>query len=188
MSEGPGGASLRYGNPWAGPPQARDPLRRWRGHLVLPITIWLAGGAAGEAPVGLTVSSLVVGQGEPPVLAGVISLSTDLADAVSVASAEFVVHLVGAGQRRLAQHFAGELPAPPELLATTLSPHGPVLETGSSAALPRASLLAGPYSSRPRSLRWRWASQARRSPGTTVHFTKWGVSTTTRKRPVRARS
>lgn len=128
MSEGPGGASLRYGNPWAGPPQARDPLRRWRGHLVLPITIWLAGGAAGEAPVGLTVSSLVVGQGEPPVLAGVISLSTDLADAVSVASAEFVVHLVGAGQRRLAQHFAGELPAPPELLATTLSPHGPVLE------------------------------------------------------------
>jgi flavin reductase (DIM6/NTAB) family NADH-FMN oxidoreductase RutF len=76
----------------------------------------------------LTVSSLVVGQGEPPVLAGVISQSTDLADAVSTSSARFVVQLVGAGQRRLAQHFAGELPAPPELLATELTPHGPVLE------------------------------------------------------------
>jgi 3-hydroxy-9,10-secoandrosta-1,3,5(10)-triene-9,17-dione monooxygenase reductase component len=95
---------------------------------VLPVTIWLAGGDAGEAPTGLTVSSLVVGQGEPPVLAGVISQNTDLADAVSSASARFVVHLVGSGQRRLAQHFAGELPAAPELLATHLSPHGPVLE------------------------------------------------------------
>jgi 3-hydroxy-9,10-secoandrosta-1,3,5(10)-triene-9,17-dione monooxygenase reductase component len=128
MSDGPAGASVRYGNPWAGPPQARDPLRRWRGHLVLPVTIWLAGGTAGEGPTGLTVSSLVVGQGEPPVLAGVISPSTELADAVSTPSARFVVHLVGPVQRRLAQHFAGELPAPPELLATRLSPHGPVLE------------------------------------------------------------
>ncbi len=128
MSDEPAGASLRYGNPWADPPQARDPLRRWRGHLVLPVTIWLADGGDGAAPVGLTVSSLLVGQGEPAVLAGVISPSTDLADALSAPSSQFVVHLVGAGQRRLAQHFAGELPAPPELLATRPGPHGPVLE------------------------------------------------------------
>jgi 3-hydroxy-9,10-secoandrosta-1,3,5(10)-triene-9,17-dione monooxygenase reductase component len=128
MSDEPSGASLRYGNPWADPPQARDPLRRWRGHLVLPVTVWLAAGAAAEVPVGLTVSSLIVGQGEPPVLAGLISPSTELADTVCTPSTEFVVHLVGVGQRRLAQHFAGELPAPPELLATRLSPHGPVLE------------------------------------------------------------
>jgi flavin reductase (DIM6/NTAB) family NADH-FMN oxidoreductase RutF len=70
----------------------------------------------------------MVGQGKPPVLAGVISPSTDLADALSTSSAQFVVHLVGASQRRLAQHFAGELPAPPELLTTRLSPLGPVLE------------------------------------------------------------
>ena len=128
MSDGPGGASLRYGNPWADPPQSRDPLRRWRGHLVLPITVWLAADAAGAVPVGLTVSSLVVGQGEPPMLAGLISPSSELADALSASSAQFVVHVVGSGQRRLAQHFAGELPAPPELLATRLSPQGPVLE------------------------------------------------------------
>jgi 3-hydroxy-9,10-secoandrosta-1,3,5(10)-triene-9,17-dione monooxygenase reductase component len=128
MSDEPAGASLRYGNPWADPPQARDPLRRWRGHLVLPVTIWLADGADGAVPVGLTVSSLMVSQGEPAVLAGVISPSTDLADALSSSSAQFVVHLVGAGQRRLAQHFAGELPAPPELLTTRPGPHGPVLE------------------------------------------------------------
>jgi flavin reductase (DIM6/NTAB) family NADH-FMN oxidoreductase RutF len=128
MSDGPGGASLRYGNPWADPPEGRDPLRRWRGHLVLPVTVWLAADAAGSGPVGLTVSSLVVGQGEPPVVAGLISPSSDLADTVSSPSAQFVVHVVGGSQRRLAQHFAGELPAPPELLATRPTSHGPVLE------------------------------------------------------------
>jgi flavin reductase (DIM6/NTAB) family NADH-FMN oxidoreductase RutF len=95
---------------------------------VLPVTVWLADDEAGTGPVGLTVSSLLVGQGEPPVLAGLISPSTELADALSTSSAKFVVHVVGAGQRRLAQHFAGELPAPPELLATRVGPHGPVLE------------------------------------------------------------
>ena len=31
----------------------------------LPVTVWLAADATGAGPVGLTVSSLVVGQGEP---------------------------------------------------------------------------------------------------------------------------
>jgi flavin reductase (DIM6/NTAB) family NADH-FMN oxidoreductase RutF len=96
--------------------------------MVLPVTVWLAVGAADDEPVGLTVSSLIVAQGEPAVLAGVISPSTQLADALATPSAQFVVHLVGAPQRRLAQHFAGELPAPAEMLATRLSQHGPVLE------------------------------------------------------------
>ena len=82
---------------------------------MLPVTVWLAADAAGAGPVGLTVSSLVVGQGEPPMLAGLISPSSELADVLSASSAQFVVHVVGSGQRRLAQHFAGELPAPPEL-------------------------------------------------------------------------
>lgn len=128
MSDEASGASLRYGNPWVAPPHERDPLRRWRGHLVLPVTVWLAAGEAGEVPVGLTVSSLVVGQGDPPVLAGLISPSTELADALVTPGVQFVVHVVGSGQRRLAQHFSGELPAPPELLATRPSAHGPVLE------------------------------------------------------------
>ena len=119
---------MHYGDPWADPPADRDPFRRLRGHLVLPVTVWLAGGPPGAGLAGLTVSSLLLAQGDPPMLAGLISPGSDLADALSPPSAQFVVHLVGAGHRRLAQHFAGELPAPTELLATRLLPHGPVLE------------------------------------------------------------
>jgi 3-hydroxy-9,10-secoandrosta-1,3,5(10)-triene-9,17-dione monooxygenase reductase component len=123
-----GGASLRYGNPWADPPTARDSLRRLRGHLVLPVTVWLAGGTAPDSPpVGLTISSVLLAQGEPPVLAGLVSPSSDLADRLAAPPGRFVVHLLAAAHRRLAQHFAGDVPAPPELLATTPSDHGPLL-------------------------------------------------------------
>lgn len=125
---GEGGASLRYGNPWADPPTARDSVRRLRGRLVLPVTVWLAGGqGGGDPPVGLTISSVLLGQGEPPVLAGTVTPSSDLADLLAAPPGRFVVHVLGAAHRRLAQHFAGDVPAPPELLATTSSGHGPVL-------------------------------------------------------------
>ncbi len=135
MTEEPkAGASVRYGNPWAEPPEARDPVRRLRGHLVLPVTVWVAAGDGDEGgqpmlPVGLTVSSVVVSQGAPPMLAGLISPASDFADVLGAsASGRFAVHLLGSAHRRLAQHFAGELPAPAELLLTTLSPYGPLLE------------------------------------------------------------
>ena len=133
---------MRYGDPWAAPLEARDPVRRLRGHLVLPVTVWTAGtvegaeGAGGAEPglekmppVGLTVSSVLLSQGAPPMLAGLISPASDFADVVTAsASGRFVVQLLGSGHRRLAQHFAGELPAPEELLLTRPSPHGPLLE------------------------------------------------------------
>ena len=173
MTEDAGGASLRYGNPWADPPEVRDPLRRLRGHLVMPVTVWLAGAGdekwdktggaragavdetgartgepaaagpavagSGEEPatckadgalaVGLTVSSTFLTQGEPAMLAGLVNTASELADALAESpSGRFVVHVLGAAHRRLAQHFAGELPAPAELLVTSLSAHGPVLE------------------------------------------------------------
>jgi 3-hydroxy-9,10-secoandrosta-1,3,5(10)-triene-9,17-dione monooxygenase reductase component len=153
-SQPTGGASVRYGDPWAAPLEARDPVRRLRGHLVLPVTVWTAGtvegaevgegaqvgegaGGAGATepglekmpPVGLTVSSVVLSQGAPPMLAGLISPASDFADVLTAsASGRFVVQLLGSGHRRLAQHFAGELPAPEELLLTRPSPHGPLLE------------------------------------------------------------
>ena len=52
-------------------------------------------------------------------LAGLISPASDFADVLTAsASGRFVVQLLGSGHRRLAQHFAGELPAPEELLLT----------------------------------------------------------------------
>ncbi len=134
------GASLRYGNPWADPPTARDPLRRLRGHLVLPVTVWLAGDVDGRAPLtGLTVSSVLMSQGEPPLLAGLVTPSSDLADLLGHSSDRFVVHVLGAAHRRLAQHFAGDLAAPAELLVASNSTHGPLLEAVADRVLCRTT-------------------------------------------------
>ncbi len=135
-----GGAALRYGNPWADPPGTRDPMRQLRGHLVLPVTVWLAGPVQDGAPLtGLTVSSVLVSQGEPPLVAGLVSPSSDLADMLGNSSDRFVVHLLGGSHRRLAQHFSGDLPAPAELLAATGSLHGPLLAAVGDRALCRTT-------------------------------------------------
>jgi flavin reductase (DIM6/NTAB) family NADH-FMN oxidoreductase RutF len=154
--EAAAGASLHYGDPWASPVEARDPVRRLRGHLVLPVTVWTIGagnggdaggpGDAGEVDdremptVGLTVSSVVLSQGAPPMLAGLISPASDFADVLTAnASGRFVVQVLGSPHRRLAQHFAGELPAPEELLTTRPSPYGPVLEAVADRVFCRAT-------------------------------------------------
>jgi 3-hydroxy-9,10-secoandrosta-1,3,5(10)-triene-9,17-dione monooxygenase reductase component len=118
---GPGGSSLHYGNPWADPAGLRDPARQLRGRLPAPVTVWMAAGGA-----GLTVSSILVAQGEPPCLVGLIGPDTDLAQALH-ADPRFVVHLLTAEHRRLAQHFAGLLPAPDDQLTTTPSEFGATL-------------------------------------------------------------
>ncbi len=160
---GPGssGSHLHFAPPWSDAPQDRDPLRRARGRLPLPVTVWLAQpagspgteqfGAAGaprheartgssgasqpglfqgdRGTVGLTVSSLLVAPGEPGLLAGVVSPTTDLGDLLAgEGGTSFTVHLLRPGHRRLAQHFAGQLPAPPEQLAVAVTPAGPALE------------------------------------------------------------
>ena len=58
--------------PFAVPAGRRDPTRRLRGRLVAPVTIWTAGRPPGGA--GLTVSSILVAEGQP---ARVLAGSTD---------------------------------------------------------------------------------------------------------------
>jgi 3-hydroxy-9,10-secoandrosta-1,3,5(10)-triene-9,17-dione monooxygenase reductase component len=157
-----GGAFVRYGDPWAVPSGARDPLRRLRGRLVLPVTVWTAaieqaqpvdrtvgaGGPQGAscpraAPgargcdevVGLTVSSVLFAQGKPAMLAGLISPASELIRLLEQPGARFAVHVLSNEHRRLAQHFAGELPAGPELLALEASTHGPLLSLVKDRAL-----------------------------------------------------
>lgn len=93
----------------------------------MPVTVWLSGEAGPGALLGLTVSSLVLAQGEPPMLAGLLAPGSELAETVCVTGARFVVHLLRDGDQRLAQHFSGELPAPAEQLVTQPSGYGPVL-------------------------------------------------------------
>ncbi len=129
VTEGPDpslpGSSLHYGNPWADPSSERDPVRQARARLPAPVTVWTAGDGAWA---GLTVSSVMLAQGEPAHLIGLIGPDTDLAEIVERAGV-FVVHLLvdSPDHRRLAQHFAGTLPAGPALLQLEPSPHGPRL-------------------------------------------------------------
>lgn len=137
------GSTLRYGNPWAEPPSGRNPARRLRGRMVLPVTVWLAYQVDGDMgrdgpPVGLTVSSVLLSEGEPAMLAGLVAPLSDLADVVGRAPGRFVVHILGRAHRRLGQHFAGEVPAPTEMLAVRESAHGPLLDAVPDRLLCRA--------------------------------------------------
>jgi flavin reductase (DIM6/NTAB) family NADH-FMN oxidoreductase RutF len=61
-------------------------------------------------------------------VAGLVGPLTDLGEHLaSVPGARFVVHVLGSGHRRLAEHFAGDVPAPEEMLATATSAFGPLL-------------------------------------------------------------
>jgi flavin reductase (DIM6/NTAB) family NADH-FMN oxidoreductase RutF len=113
-------------DPVADPAELRDPGRRVRGRLVTPVTVWTA--QVGDDRFGLTVSSVMIAEGEPPVIAGVLSPLSDFADALQE-TGRFTVHVLGEDDRRLAQLFAGRLlsPDPFEEVDATASPWGPRL-------------------------------------------------------------
>jgi len=127
-------------HPFATPPERRDPARRLRGRLVAPVTVWTAGRPPGGA--GLTVSSLLVAEGEPARLLGLIDPTSAFWEAMQEAGT-FVVHLLAAGDRPLAERFAEKRPPVRgafEGLVVAPSPWGPVLD----GTRPRASCrLAG---------------------------------------------
>jgi 3-hydroxy-9,10-secoandrosta-1,3,5(10)-triene-9,17-dione monooxygenase reductase component len=108
-------------DPFATPPEQRDPARRLRGRLTLPVTVWTAG-RPGTAS-GLTVSSIMIAEGAPPSVAGIINPLTDLWDAIQETAA-FVVHVLGRDQRVLAERFAGRMPAPGGLFRDVSVAHG----------------------------------------------------------------
>lgn len=96
-------------DPFATPEEQRLPLRRLRGRLAAPVTLWTADGPAG--PAGLTVSSVLVADGEPGRILGLVDDESQLWEAVREVR-RFAVCVLGPGDRRLADQFAGLLPAP----------------------------------------------------------------------------
>jgi 3-hydroxy-9,10-secoandrosta-1,3,5(10)-triene-9,17-dione monooxygenase reductase component len=100
---------LSQENPFVTPPLLREPARRFRGRLPAPVTIWTAGAADGRA--GLTISSLLVAEGRPSSVLGLVGPTSELWDAINLTSS-FVVHICEEGDRRLAERFAGRWPAP----------------------------------------------------------------------------
>lgn len=128
------GGNIHYEDPFADPPSERSPARRLRGRLALPVTVWTAGRAGEE--VGLTISSLTVADGEPPVVSGLVGETTDLYAAVTDTQ-RFVVHVLRAEDALLAEIFAGLRPNPGGPFAgleVKESDWGPLLETHGTRA------------------------------------------------------
>src|SRR6266545_2170955 len=90
-------------HPFATPAEWRSAARRFRGRLVAPVTVWTAGGTGDGA--GLTVSSVLVADGEPARLLGLIDPASAFWEAMRRAGA-FVVHVLGEADRALAERVA----------------------------------------------------------------------------------
>ncbi|SCG37077.1 NADH-FMN oxidoreductase RutF, flavin reductase (DIM6/NTAB) family [Micromonospora siamensis] len=117
------GAEIHHTDPFAVPSGQRSPVRRLRGRLAAPVTLWTAPG-----PAGLTVSSTLVAEGEPDRLLGLVDAESDLWAAIEAAG-RFAVAPLGPPHRQLADRFAGLFPSPGGLFATgpwTDTDYGPV--------------------------------------------------------------
>lgn len=101
--------TIHDSHPFADPPSARDAVRAFRGRLASGVTLWTAAGE--RRPAGLTVSSVLVANGTPARLLALLDPLADLTDALR-GSGRAAVTILGQGQRRLAEVFAGEAPAP----------------------------------------------------------------------------
>ena len=113
-------------DPFATPERERDPLRRLRGRLTSPVSVWTAWDTNRRA-VGVTVSSMMVGEGEPPIVLGLLGPLGAVWEAIE-AGGTWVVHVLGAGQVRIADQMAGRYPDDPfRGVEITEATAGPVL-------------------------------------------------------------
>jgi flavin reductase (DIM6/NTAB) family NADH-FMN oxidoreductase RutF len=120
--------TIHTDHPFLPDPEDRDQLRRFRSRLPVPVTIVTSG--TPDTRAGLTVSSLLVTEGDPGEALLLVSPNTDLWDAVEE-TRRLVVHVCSPEDRGLAEVFAGRQPSPGGMFAgRTVSdgPWGPVLE------------------------------------------------------------
>ena len=111
-------------NPFAGDP---DPVRRFRGRLGGAVSLWTAG--AEDERAGLTVSSLMVANGEPARILGLLDPDSIFAERLE-STGLAVVHLLEWEDHGLADVFGGVAPAPGgafRLGEWAQGGHGPVL-------------------------------------------------------------
>jgi flavin reductase (DIM6/NTAB) family NADH-FMN oxidoreductase RutF len=126
--------TIHSDHPFLPPEGERSPLRRFRGRMVAPVSLWTA--YADERRVGWTVSSLLVADGPEPMLLGLLDPDADLTESIQPADGSVrtvAVSLLGWQHRHLPDAFAGLAPAPggPFRLAEWQeTPYGPVLTDG----------------------------------------------------------
>lgn len=116
-------------HPFLPPEDERRASRRFRGRLVAPVTVWTSLDGRGR-PVGWTVSSVLLADGDPPELLALLDPDADLTDAL-LRRRTTAVNVLTWAARSLADAFAGQSPAPggPFTLATwTTTEWGPALD------------------------------------------------------------
>jgi flavin reductase (DIM6/NTAB) family NADH-FMN oxidoreductase RutF len=104
-----------------------EPVRRFRGRLGGAVSLWTAGSGTDRA--GLTVSSLMVANGSPGSVVGLLDPDSALYEVLQD-TGRAVVHLLEWADRGLADAFGGQAPAPGGAFALagwSESDHGPVL-------------------------------------------------------------
>ena len=90
----------------------RDPARRFRGRLGGAVTLWTSGHGGGQLDrAGLTVTSVLVANGEPARLLALLDPDSALAEMLSETGLAVVTMLTW-DDRELADTFAGLMPAP----------------------------------------------------------------------------
>jgi len=116
-------------HPFAAPPDLRDPARQLRGRLTSGITVLTSGGP--DNRTGLTVSSLLIAEGEPSRVVALVGEATDLWYAIE-RSGSWVLHVLGVDDRQVSDRFAGLRPSPGGLfvgLDLEDTPWGPTLSS-----------------------------------------------------------
>ena len=93
-------------NPFAEPP---DPVRQLRGRIGGAVSLWTAG--SGDERAGLAVSSVMVANGDPAAVVGLIDPDSELYAAL-VGTGRGVVQLLHWADHDLAEAFGGVAPAP----------------------------------------------------------------------------
>ena len=118
-------------HPFAG---EEDPVRRFRGRLGGTVTLWTSGAGADRA--GLTVTSLMVANGEQPRVLALLDPDSDLVEALRD-TGRAVVSLLSWADRGLAEMFAGTAPAPGGMFRQAEfvdTEHGPLLASATTWA------------------------------------------------------
>jgi flavin reductase (DIM6/NTAB) family NADH-FMN oxidoreductase RutF len=117
--------TIHTGHPFADPEP--DEVRRFRGRLGGAVTLWTTG--QGRSRAGLTVSSLMVANGETPHVLALVDPDSAFRDALDDTDG-CVVQVLAWRDRSLAEMFAGTAPAPGGAFAHgdwEQTPYGPRL-------------------------------------------------------------
>jgi len=101
--------TIHNSHPFVADEQDRNRLRRFRGRMPSPVSIWAA--AASGTRAGWTLSSFLVADGDPGEVIGLVDEESPLADLLAETTT-LTVNLLGWRQRALADAFAGVGPAP----------------------------------------------------------------------------